>query len=576
MEVHSKSGVPPFYNYRMEMKKILLLAILISTYLTLAASERTDQEMRRIAEKQLRQLKGGTTRSGGYNVEKIIDATSYCIYATHNSYAIVSKDTRNIPILGYSDTPYDEARIPCGMRWWLNAINSTLEESAIQTTTRGGSNAVEPLLTTEWGQGEPFNLLCPTLDGKKTPSGCVATAMSQILYYFKYPETGKGTSSYTVLGGFRPWSVRYGVTYRYDIMKNKYDATTLDNLTDEEKEAISTLLLHCGAAVKMNYNADGSGATEYDATDGMATFFRYDSLALHCYRREHFTNAEWMTLLKEELAANHPILYCGQDTRYGGHAFVVDGINAEGLVHVNWGWDGDCNGYYAIDGLTPKRTVGFAHGYNFSSGQSMIVGYKLQEKPDAEDAYTSLWASGKPYKLTISSKSFVIKNLGGFYNYSWLPFDGTIALIFEEDKENGQQYKVTLDEDRFEDYQGIRFWGWGSDELDQIPFARVNSIEMPAGSYKVFLGSKDVKEQRFQPFRCGENTGKMYYSVVKNSDGSYVIDANPKQYTTNIRPITTTWQCRQEIYDLQGRPRGTDPSALPKGIYIINGKKVVK
>ena len=73
MEVHSKSGVPPFYNYRMEMKKILLLAILISTYLTLAASERTDQEMRRIAEKQLRQLKGGTTRSGGYNVEKIID-----------------------------------------------------------------------------------------------------------------------------------------------------------------------------------------------------------------------------------------------------------------------------------------------------------------------------------------------------------------------------------------------------------------------------------------------------------------------------------------------------------------------
>ena len=184
--------------------------------------------MRRIAEKQLRQLKGGTTRSGGYNVEKIIDATSYCIYATHNSYAIVSKDTRNIPILGYSDTPYDEARIPCGMRWWLNAINSTLEESAIQTTTRGGSNAVEPLLTTEWGQGEPFNLLCPTLDGKKTPSGCVATAMSQILYYFKYPETGKGTSSYTVLGGFRPWSVRYGVTYRYDIMKNKYDATTLE------------------------------------------------------------------------------------------------------------------------------------------------------------------------------------------------------------------------------------------------------------------------------------------------------------------------------------------------------------
>jgi immune inhibitor A len=99
---------------------------------------------------------------------------------------------------------------------------------------------------------------------------------------------------------------------------------------------------------------------------------------------------------------------------------------------------------------------------------------------------------------------------------------------------------------------------------------------MPAGSYKVFLGSKDVKEQRFQPFRCGENTGKIYYAVVKGSDGSYTVDANPKQYTTIIRSVSIDRQPSQQIYDLQGRPRGTDLSALPKGIYIIGGKKVVK
>ena len=531
--------------------------------------------MYRIAAKQLKQQKNATTR-GGSEIKKLIDATSYCIYATNNSYAIVSKDTRTTPILGYSYTPYDEERIPCGMKWWFEAVNLTLEESAIQATTRGVSGVVDPLLKTEWGQNEPFNLLCPTLEGKKTPSGCMATAMSQILYHLKYPKTGKGASSYTVLGGFRPWSLTYGAAYRYDLMKEQYDSTTIANLTEDEKSAISTLLLHCGAAVKMNYNADGSGANEYDATDGLATYFRFDSLAIHCYKREHFTNEEWMKMVTEELIANHPILYCGHDSRFGGHAFIIDGINAEGLVHVNWGWNGDCNGYYAIDGLTPKRTLGYTYGYNFGSGQSMIVGYKLQEKPDAEDTYASLWASKKPYTISTSGRNFVIKNLGGFYNYNWLPFNGTIALIFEEDKENGQQFKVTLDEERFENYQGIRSWGWGTDELDIVPYARVNSVEMPPGNYKVFLGSKDVKEQLFQPFRCGENTGKLCYVVIKDKDGSYTIDSNPKQYATAIQSISVYRPVSQNIYDLHGRNMGTNPSALPKGIYIIGGRKVIK
>ena len=559
------------------MKKILLLAIIASTSLNLSASERSDQEMRRIAEKQLKSQRSINTRSMDSEIKKVSDTDAYCIYATSNSYAIVSKDTRNAPILGYSETPYNEEKMPCGMKWWLNTVNVAAGDSEIRSTTRGTTDVIPPLLTTEWGQGEPYNLKCPTLEGEKTPSGCVATAMSQVLYYFKYPETGKGSSSYTVMGGFRPWALNYGATYQYDLMKDKYDATTLASLTDEEKNAISTLLLHCGAAVKMNYNTDGSGATEFDATDGLATYFRYDSLALHCYERDFFNNEEWMNLVREELAAQHPILYFGRDDRAGGHAFVIDGINAEGLVHVNWGWDGECNGYYAIDGLTPKRTVGFAFGYNFSSSQAMIVGYKLKEKPDAEDTYTSLWASEKPYKISTSGKYFNISNLGSFYNYNWLPFEGSIDLIFEEDKTNGQQYKIVINEEDFENYKGIKLWGYKRDALDQVSFTRVNDANFPAGNYKVFLGSKDIKEQRFQPFRCGENTGKVYFSVVKNSDGTYTVDPSQKQYTTGIHEITKEYTKHSPyIYDLRGRNLGTDETALPKGIYIINGKKVVK
>ena len=139
-----------------------------------------------------------------------------------------------------------------------------------------------------------------------------------------------------------------------------------------------------------------------------------------------------------------------------------------------------------------------------------------------------------------------------------------------------KEVKKSLDEEKFENYQGIRFWGWGSDELDQVPFVRVNSVDMPAGSYKVYIGSKDVKESRFQPFRCGENTGKVYYTVTKSSDGTYTIDSDAKQYTTTIKSITTSRPTSQNIYTLDGRNMGTNPSALPKGIYIIGGRKVIR
>lgn len=558
------------------MKNKVLLAIAIMTLCSANAAERTEREMREIAAKKLRAIHK-VTRGNVESVKKLSDAICYNIYGTDDSFVIISKDSDQTPVLAYSDTPYNEDRIPCGLKWWLSSVEAGFECPESGRMTRANNTVVEQLLTTEWGQDDPFNLKCPALEGAKTPSGCVATAMSQILNYFKYPETGKGRSSYTVQGGFRPWSLTFGTTYRYDLLKDKYDEATIANLTDEEREAISTLLLHCGAAVKMNYNSDGSGAYDYDATDGMATFFRYDSLALHCYKRDHFTNEEWMKMLSDELAANHPVLYCGQDTRFGGHAFIVDGINAEGLVHVNWGWNGDCNGYYMLDGLTPKRTVGYTFGYNFSSGQSMIVGYKLQEYPDEHDEYKSFWATGKTYNLKISGSNFVISDLDGFYNYNWLPFEGTISLVFEE-MNNGVQYSVLFDEENMADYKGIRMWGWGIDATDLIPFVYVNN-KVPEGKYKVFLGSKDIREKRFQPMRCKGGSGAIYYLVTKNSDGTFNLDATRYQYTTSIIPVEDypkKSSISKVIYDLNGRSIGSSFDTLGRGFYIIDGKKVVK
>jgi len=564
------------------MRIRLFFCLSILAGLTINAAERSENEMVAIAQTKLTKMLA-VTRNGVFErVSKIQEGEHYGIYGSQNGFVVVSKDKDQLPVLGFSSTPFEESKIPCGLQWWLNTVDAVINQSSQIVTTRSDGDVVEPLLTTTWGQGEPFNLLCPTLEGQRTPSGCMATAMAQIVNYFKYPETGKGVSSYSVLGGFRPWTVAFGETYHYELLKDNYDENTLSGLSDDERNAISTLLLHCGAAVKMNYNADGSGATLFEATNGFASYFRYDSLALRCYERDYFTNEEWLQIVKKELSDRHPLLYCGYDSRAGGHAFVIDGIDSEGLVHVNWGWDGDCNGYYSIDGLTPKRTIGYSAGYNFSSGQEMLSGYKLHEKPDADDIYNSMWISKNPYKLALSGANFVIKDIGGFYNKNWLPFEGAIALVFEEDKDNGHQYGIIIDDEKYENYKCVYNWGSSSDELGPFSFVRVNNEGIPAGNYKVFLGTKDVKETRFQPFRCGSHGGKIYFSVTKGSDGTYTIDATRKAFdsTTGIQAISENYQVGKNndktIYDLQGRSYGDDPSALPKGVYIINGKKVVK
>ena len=174
------------------MKNKVLLAIAIMTLCSANAAERTEREMREIAAKQLRAIHK-VTRGNVESVKKLSDAICYNIYGMDDSFVIISKDSDQTPVLAYSDTPYNEDRIPCGLKWWLSSVEAGFECPESGRMTRANNTVVEQLLTTEWGQDDPFNLKCPALEGAKTPSGCVATAMSQILNYFKYPETGKGS-----------------------------------------------------------------------------------------------------------------------------------------------------------------------------------------------------------------------------------------------------------------------------------------------------------------------------------------------------------------------------------------------
>lgn len=236
--------------------------------------------------------------------------------------------------------------------------------------------SVEPLLTTTWDQGAPYNSLTPTktniLTGKRqnTPVGCVALALGQIMYYHRYPEMGQGRNAYKSFFDADSLIAEFGQTeYRWDRMLESYTY----NYSSANVQAVATLLFHCGVAVGTIYQASGSSAFAYgNIPKDLVDYFRYEPDGIRYLSRSDYGKQEWMELIYNELSNGRPIFYSGNSASQGGHAWVLDGYDAEGRVHINWGWKGSHNGYYDID-LTDTA-------HDFNRQQAMVIG--IQPKQD--------------------------------------------------------------------------------------------------------------------------------------------------------------------------------------------------
>ena len=229
---------------------------------------------------------------------------------------------------------------------------------------------VDPLLTTEWGQDAPYNLLCPEKPNSQGEPqhcrvGCVACAMGQVMNFHQYPAVGigQGTNIFNT-----SLTVNYGDThYDWAHMQDSYR----DAYTDEEATAVATLLYHCGVAVNMIYGLQSSStftAFANNMTTALVRYFGYDDTDLKSVSRSKYTRAEWLQLIYENLSAGQPIIYSGNSSSMGGHTWVLDGYDREGRVHMNWGWLGRDNGYYDIDLNIP--------GLDFNQQQSMVIGIR--------------------------------------------------------------------------------------------------------------------------------------------------------------------------------------------------------
>lgn len=322
------------------------------------------------------------------------DAAVYVFNKPDNSGFVVIAADSDVPnlLLGFSD-----GDVFCNthhsIHWWLSEYaaeigvmrvnnarrGSCVPQKKIETTPTAERHAIDHIVKTIWAQGAPYNDRCPYSKASpsvRCPSGCVATAIAQVMNVHKWPPVGTGQHSYYSSAAGSALTFDYAsTTFHWDRMMNYYVHESSENpAIQAQREAVSTLIYAVGVGVNMNYSATGSGSNYYEGATALLNYFNYDK-GMQLLERNYFPLDEWTGMIYDELAAGRPVLYGGQNTQ-NGHAFVIDGYDTRGYFHVNWGWAGLSDGYYLITALDPavQGTGGSDSGLGYDSGQNMIIG----------------------------------------------------------------------------------------------------------------------------------------------------------------------------------------------------------
>jgi hypothetical protein len=390
------------------MKKLSsLVALMLIVAMPMMAEHVTPETAQKVAKTFLNN--NGAKSAQLTDLTNVAGFSNLYIFNGEEGFVVMAADNCVQPILGYSLTgKFVAENMPSNVSGWLQGYNDEIQyaiEHQMRATDEtaqlwndlidGNSKAarattvVNPLVQTTWDQNgfyyysggqlhifELYNNLCPydNTAGERTVTGCVATAMAQIMKYWSYPAQGIGSHSYTPYT--RPdlgvQSANFGSTnYSWSNMPNSLSQSS----SDVQINAIAVLMYHCGVSVDMMYDISangGSAAYAEDIPNALRNYFNYKSTANIKYKSS-YSNNNWINLLKAELNASRPIEYNGRGDA-GGHAFVCDGYNSSNQFHFNWGWSGSNDGFYSLTSLNPGSGGAGGGGYNFTDNQSAIFG----------------------------------------------------------------------------------------------------------------------------------------------------------------------------------------------------------
>ncbi len=401
-----------------------------------------------------------------------------CFYVFNTpgaGFTIVSADDRLPVILGFSENgEFDYNLIPPAMRWWLSqytqeitsflTVDPEISSSVrrVQKASPGDLSPIEPILHTQWDQTAPYNNLCPmdASTGRRSVTGCVATAMAQIMRHYEWPINPTGQN-----GGY----VFSGTTLEWD---NMLDTYTDYNYTSEQATAVATLMRQCGAAVDMMYSSYASGAYSNDVPNALATYFDYNK-SMELKWRDYYSQSEWNKIVYAELEANRPVYYSGQSDQ-GGHAFVCDGYLENNFFHFNWGRSGYQDGSFLLNALTPATGGTGSYGGGYNANQSIITG--LRPSQGETERQVTLLSTGA---FTYNGSSFVITDSPDMQNLIYNPFPYSLSFT------DGLKIVAFDDPDKVTYVKGSssttisQYYGFDS-------FSAKVPSSLPDGKYKVF------------------------------------------------------------------------------------------
>ncbi|MCQ2330600.1 MAG: C10 family peptidase [Paludibacteraceae bacterium] len=282
------------------------------------------------------------------------DRLTPAVYVFHHRQSgcvLLSADDRTVDVLGYTDSGVWPEQLPEGLQFMLERYAEQITTYNLQSTTYNLQSAtyqyVAPLLKTTWGQDSPFNRQTPEINGQHCPTGCVATAIAQIMKYHQWPIKGTGKLSYrwnrqTLVADFEH------TTYQWDKMKNSYNRS----YTTEQADAVAILMAQLGIAAEMEYTLEGSGTNSQLLYPALYNNLGYDKELTIKYVDGVGVDTA-LDLIQSNLLKGWPVYMTGTTDHNEGHAFVCDGIQEDGKVHINWGWDGICDGNFSLSALNP-------------------------------------------------------------------------------------------------------------------------------------------------------------------------------------------------------------------------------
>ena len=375
------------------MRRLFILLLVAITCLSADAQQISEQQalVKAQAFMKGKQFKpSANARSLSRARSKKTSDESLYIFNVENKggFVIVSGDERTEPILGYSTSgEINNNNIPDNLRAWLEGyeaqIKAVADNPQLARTRKksAGMPAIDPLIQTKWGQGSPYNLRCPEdePDMGRTPAGCVATALAQVMYYHKWPETCTAIPGYTTSRKELVLNDLPVTSFEWEKMKLTY---SYDD-TGEAVDAVAKLMRYCGQAMGMDYSSEGSSTDIYEYS--LINYFGY-SVNTHTVMRSLYQTSEWYNMLYAELKNKRPVLYSGFSAsdieNISGHQFILDGYD-DGLFHVNWGWNGDCDGFFLLSILNPigpGGDNGFAPSV-YVVNQSAVLGMEPSDAP---------------------------------------------------------------------------------------------------------------------------------------------------------------------------------------------------